>query len=150
LSAGRRGNAFDDEGHPVGVSLTYNDFAILFCIPKAGCKLDYLVERYTCFERIAVPSYNVVAGCVGRAVRAGAMPVPVGGKYRLTPEWFARIHGRDAEFAASELAMVECADEMQGREWPAVGPEFVLPEAEFEQAAEHTRRFLDELFGRSR
>ena len=74
------------------------------------------------------------------------MSAPVGGEYRLTPDWYARVHRRDAEFTATEYAMIEFADEARGQVWPAIGPEFVLPPSEFEQAAEHTRLFLDRLF----
>ena len=119
----------------MGVSFQYTDAALLYCIPEPGCDLNYLVERYTCFERIAVPSYELVAGCLGRAVRAGAMPFPTGGLYRLTPEWFTRVHRRNDEFSASEYAMIEFAEELEAQEWPAVGPEFVLPEGSSSGAA---------------
>jgi hypothetical protein len=130
----------------VGVRFQEADAAILFCVPTAGCDLNWLVERCTSFMRIAVPGYDFVAGCLDRCVRAGVMPAPVGGMYRLTPEWYARVHRLDDEFAASELAAIEFGEELVAQEWPEVGPEFVLPAAEFEQAAEHTRRSLDRLF----
>ena len=130
----------------MGVIFQDADAAILFCVPEQGCDLCYLVERYTCFERIAVPTYEVVAGCVGRAVQAGAMSVPAGGVYRLTPEWFARVHRRDTEFSAPEYAAIELIDELQGQEWPVVRPEFMLPAHEFARADGHTRLFLDRLF----
>jgi hypothetical protein len=129
-----------------GVRFQDADAAILYCIPERGCDLNFLVRRYTCFERTAVPSYETVAGCLGRAVRAGAMPVPAGGHYRLTTEWYSHVHRRDEEFYASEYAMVAFMEELEAQEWPPVGAEFVLPEAEFQQAADHTRQHLDTLF----
>ena len=122
------------------------DTAILFCIPEAGCSLNYSVERYTCFERIGVLTYEVVAGCVDRAVRAGAMTVTSGELYRLTPEWYSRVHRWNPEFAASELAMIEVSDELVLQEWPAIEREYMLPEPEFERAVEHTRHYLVKLF----
>lgn len=129
-----------------GVKFQYTDAAILFCIPERGCDLSYLVERYTCFERTAIPSYDMVAGCLGRAAQTGALQLPIDCSYRLTSEWFSRVHRYDQEFSATELAMIEFADELQMQEWPAIGEEFVLSESEFERAAKHTRQFLDRLF----
>lgn len=129
----------------MSVRFQYADAAILFCVPEAGCDLNFLVQRYTFFERIAVPDYQVVSGCLSRAVRAGAVPVPTAGQYSLTPEWYVYIHQRDGEITPSELAMIEFADELEAHEWPIIGPEFVLPTDEFERAAEHTRRYLDAL-----
>jgi hypothetical protein len=129
------------------VQLQAADVAILYCIPQGGCNLDYLVERYTCFERIAIPPYDVVAGCLDRAVRVGAVPRPTEGLYRLTPEWYARIHSQDETVSPSELAMLEVAEELQEGGWPEVAATpFVLPRDEFHRAADHTRQYLDVLF----
>ncbi|MCE9567135.1 MAG: hypothetical protein K8U57_34465 [Planctomycetes bacterium] len=129
-----------------GVRFQYTDAAILFCIPEPGCDLEYLVQRYTCFERIAVPTYETVAGCLSRAVRAGAMPFPADGHYRLVPEWYSRVHERDGEFAASELAMIEFSEMLEAQVWPEVGTaEFTLDQAEFRRAADSTKAYIDSL-----
>jgi hypothetical protein len=135
----------------MSVSFQYTDAAIMYCILERGCDLNDLVRSYTCFERVAVPSYEVVAGCLGRAVRAGAMPFPVGGLYCLTPEWYARVHSWDDKVSASEYAMVEFSEELERREWPEVGAaEFVLPVVEYERAAKYTQQYIDDLFARYR
>lgn len=130
-----------------GVKFQYTDAAILFCVPEPGCDLNYLVHRYTYFERIAVPTYETIAGCLDRAVRAGAITFPTEGKYRLSSEWFDRVHQHDDEFAASEHAMLEFSERLEAQEWPTIATEFVLPMAEFQRAADYTRQSLDRLFG---
>jgi hypothetical protein len=131
----------------MGLSFQYADASILFCIPEQGCDLNYLVERYTCFERIAVPTYEIMAGCLRRAVGAGVLMFPAGGLYRLTPEWYARVHRSDGKFSASDYAMIEFADELQSQEWAEVGvAEFELSMLAYQSAATHTQQYLDRLF----
>jgi hypothetical protein len=139
-------------GEPKGVSVRFQfaDAAVLFCVPAAGCDLNHLVERYICFERIAIPSYQEVAGFLSRAVHAGAILVSADNLYRLTPEWYARVHQRDHEITQPELAVIEFAEELEADEWSAVGAEFVLPPDEYERAAKHARQYLDRLFVRHR
>lgn len=121
---------------------------MLYVIPKDGCDLSYLVTRYTCFNRVAVPGYEIVAGCLDRAIRAGIVRPPTDGRYVVNPAWFARIHDRLTELSASEHIALDFSVELEAADWPEVGKAFVLDEAEYRKAEESTKRYLDELFGR--
>ena len=111
------------------------DVWVLWCIPNMGCNLESLIHTYTFVARDAIPSYASLAGCLTRAVRAGLMSVPTGGRYILNPEWYARIHFLDEQFQAPEYGLGEFEDEFVVRDWPAADDaDFVLGTDEYQRA----------------
>lgn len=125
-----------------------NDAWVLWCVLRQGGDLENLLRAYTVFARTAIPPYDELAGCLSRAVRAGLLPVPENGHYRSTPEWYDRLHRFDAASGGAELGLIEFEEEFLAREWPvAEGVDFVLPPAEYQQAADRVRRYHAEVFG---
>jgi hypothetical protein len=134
------------------VKFEYLDAALLYLIPLDGCDLNYLVPTYVFFDRTSIPSYETVAGFLSRSAIAAIIFPPTTGadKYRVSAEWYARIHNRDGKFGASELAMVDFFDELQDGNYPEVGLDFVLEEQEYREAANCAQERLDRLFGKDR
>jgi hypothetical protein len=125
-----------------------NDAWVLWCVLPQGCDLEDLIRAYTFVARTAIPSYDNLAGCLSRAVRAGLMRVPENGRYRLTQDWHVRLHRLDEAYGAAEHGLIEFEDEFLAREWPAVdGVNFVLPPAEYQQAADGVRQYHAKVFG---
>ena len=90
-----------------------------------------------------------LAACLSKAVRAGLMPVPTGGRYILNPEWYARIHSLDERFQVFEYGLLEFEDEFIVRDWPVVDDaDCVLGTEEYQQAAGIVQRHPDHLFGK--
>jgi len=126
-----------------------NDAWVLWCVLPHGWDLEDLIRAYTFLNRTAIPSYDELAGCLSRAVRAGLMPVPENGRYRVTADWYERLHRLDDVAPAPELGLLEFEEGFLGREWPVVsGAAFVLPAAEYQQAAERVRQYHAGVFGR--
>lgn len=117
------------------VRFTDIDGYLLWSLPDPGCDLAYWVLVYTFINRVAEPSYADLAGCLHRAVLAGALPPPVGGRYRFSPEWVPRVRQWDGQFPVSEDGMIAFAEWLSSRDWPVVNPAgFVLPREEYETA----------------
>jgi hypothetical protein len=66
----------------------------------------------------------------------------------LTPEWYSRVHSRDDEFNATELAALDFAEKLEKQVWPAIGEAFTLPVPEFEQPADYAREYIERIFAR--
>lgn len=132
----------------MSVQFETGDAWLLWSIPACGCDLEYLIRVYTFTARAAIPSYDSLARCLSRAIRAGIMPAPVGGRYQLTSEWFERVHRLDDAYQASEYGLIEFEDEFVAREWPAAGEmDFTLSAGEYQQAADRVQRHHDRMFG---
>jgi hypothetical protein len=130
------------------VKFQYPDAALLYCIPVRGCDLRYLVPAYVFFDRTSVPSYETIAGFLSRASIAGIIFPPTTGadRYRVRPDWYARIHDRDVKFTASEYAAADFSEELEDAEYPEVGSDFSLDEQEYREAADCAQERLDRLF----
>jgi hypothetical protein len=112
------------------------DGYLLWCLPGPGCELAYWVWAYTFVNRDAAPSFTELAGCVDRAVRAGVMPLPADGRYRLNPEWLQRVRAYDGGFSVPEEGMIAFQEWLSGEVWPEVSPVgFALGHEEYEAAA---------------
>jgi hypothetical protein len=124
------------------VRLTEFDGYLLWCLPDPGCDLPYLIRAYTFVNRDAAPSYPELAECMQRSVLAGVMPPPVGGHYRLSPEWRPRVRQWDGRSAVPEEGMIAFAEWLSSGEWPVVCPAgYALGRDEYEAAvAGHPRR----------
>jgi hypothetical protein len=126
-----------------------NDAWVLWCVLRQGCDLEDLIRAYTFVSRTAVPPFDELAGCLSRAVRAGLMPVPENGRYRLAADWYDRLHRLDEAYGAAEVGLTEFEEQFLAQDWPAVGGiDFVLPAAEYQQAADRVRQYHARLFGR--
>ncbi|HEY1379832.1 MAG TPA: hypothetical protein VGF55_23720 [Gemmataceae bacterium] len=131
-----------------GIRFREDDPIILGCIPDQGCDLACILSIYTFVNRAAVPTYEEIGGCLSRAVRAGMMPPPAGGWYRLAPGWRARLHERDDRYSATEYGLFEVAEEFASQEWPELaGLAYTLDLAEYERAADAVGREHDRVFG---
>src|SRR5689334_7172231 len=124
------------------VRFTEFDACLLWCVPDPGCDLAYLIRAYIFLNRDAAPSYAELAGCLGRAVLAGVMPLPIAGHYQLTPEWHQRVHQYDEQYTVPEYGMVESAEVLPSCEWPVMTrTNFVLNRNQYEAAvAGHPKR----------
>jgi hypothetical protein len=129
-----------------GVQFNHRDAAFLWCVPESGSDLECLIHLYVFIERIAIPSYDDVAGTLRRAVRAGIIAPPLT-FFRLSVEWFSLFDQFDSMYSASELGMVEFSDIFIPREWPKVlDYEYTLSASEFRRAVDGVQKDLDRVF----
>lgn len=113
------------------VRFLFKDACILWCVHGDGCDLESLIHVYTFVDRAAVPSYEEMNGCLSRAVRAGIMLFPTGGRYRLTPKWSAQM----GEYPADVYGMVDFAEWLITQDLPDIGADFTLDQGEYRGAA---------------
>lgn len=124
------------------VRFTDFDGYLLWCLPDQGCDLAQLIRAYIFINRDAASNYRELAACLERAVLAGVMTPPEGGRYRISPDWLPRIHRWDGQFAVSEDGMIAFAEWLSSGEWPVSCPAgYALGRDDYEAAAAgHPRR----------
>jgi hypothetical protein len=137
-----------EPGAAAVVRFAAGDAWLLGLIPDAGCDLEALLSAYVFVARDAVPPYGRVRGCLARGVRAGVVLPPAGGRLALDSAWGERFRQIAAAHSASEYGLMDLDEFLAASDRPAVGPAFVLDEAEYRRAAERVDRHQAVMFGR--
>jgi hypothetical protein len=124
------------------------DAWLLWPIPRSGCDLEYLIRAYVFVARVAIPPFDKVKECLSRAVRAGILLPPTGGRFELAPAWWERFTQIVDKHSPSECGITELDEFLGSGEWPQVAPDFALGEDEYRAAAGRVEQHHQSVFGR--
>ena len=130
-----------------GVRFSDVDAAILYSIPKPGVSLPELLRYYTFINRIAVPSYEVLADCLSKSVAAGVVRLPRRREYSLEDRWYEYIHQFDGRTDNEIESMLAFQELFLANDWPAVidGKRYTLERAEYDRAVSEHQKHRDSL-----
>jgi hypothetical protein len=110
------------------------DVAVLFAIPHPGADLLTILNCYIFIHRDACPSFNEIGASLQKSQEAGIV-IRIKDRYRVTEEWYDRIHRHD-DSAGNEIESLlifqdEVLGEPLGRQVTSVKP---LTMEEYENA----------------
>lgn len=95
------------------ISLNEFDVAVLFAIPQPGADLRMLLAYYISIHRDACPAFEEIAASLQKAQEA-AIVFRNGDRFRVSDEWYKRIHRHD-DSAGNEIeSLLLFQDEVLG------------------------------------
>ena len=95
------------------------DAEILYSFPKPETDLKTIVWCFTFINRTAPPSYDELANCLAKGVKAGIIRVK-GELLAIENDWYERIHMADATADNEIESMLEFTDWLTETELPAL------------------------------
>lgn len=116
------------------IFLNEYDVAVLFAIPYPGAELFTILNCYVFIHRDTCPTFKEIGTSLHRSQQAGIV-VRIGDRFRVTEEWYARIHRYD-DSAGNEIeSLLLFQDDVLGKPIPRqVTTVDLLTKEEYEHA----------------
>src|SRR4051812_44469902 len=116
-----------------------SDVELLYSFPQPPSDLSEIIRCFMFINRAAPPTYDEVASCLIKAMKAGIVRED-GGKYVTVKEWYDRIHREDATAGNEIQSMINFADSFVNVELERTTEAGRVPtEAEFAWMLRHLR-----------